>query len=192
MTLGWPWPILQQGQIWSLMLLYGEKLLESHLMEETYSKWPEWQKVYCLPLPRGYIHVYKNRQKYVQNQTSKIFFFKLQQMGKVTRPFGWHQSFVHKGLSAPAPGLYTCGKTLKNVYKIRIQRDCFETCNRWSKWCNKWSKWSGLSVDIKTLSPRDCLLLAWGYIHAWKHSKICIKSDFKVIFFKTCNKWSKW
>ena len=67
MTLGWPWPILQQGQIWSLMLLYGEKLLESHLMEETYSKWPEWQKVYvkikiltpggCLPLPRGYIHV---------------------------------------------------------------------------------------------------------------------------------------
>ena len=55
------------------MLLYGEKLLESHLMEETYSKWPEWQQVYvkikiltpggCLPLPRGYM--YKNRQKYV-------------------------------------------------------------------------------------------------------------------------------
>ena len=57
----------QQGQIWSLMLLYGEKLLENHLMEETYNKWPKWQKVYvkikiltpgcCLPLPRGYIHV---------------------------------------------------------------------------------------------------------------------------------------
>ena len=72
MTLGWPWPILQQGQIWSLMLLYGEKLLESHLMEETYSKWPVWQKVYvkikilnpggCLPLA---INMYKNRQKYV-------------------------------------------------------------------------------------------------------------------------------
>ena len=40
MNIGWPWPILQQGQIWSLMLLYGKKLLESHLMEETYSKWP--------------------------------------------------------------------------------------------------------------------------------------------------------
>ena len=63
----WPWPILQQGQIWSLMLLYGEKVLESHLMEETYSKWPEWQKVDvkikiltpggCLPLPQGFIHV---------------------------------------------------------------------------------------------------------------------------------------
>ena len=67
MTLGWPWPILQQGQIWFLMFLYGEELLESHLMEETYSKWPEWQKVYvkikiptgggCLLLSWGYIHV---------------------------------------------------------------------------------------------------------------------------------------
>ena len=26
MTLGWPWPILRQGQIWSLMLLYGKKI----------------------------------------------------------------------------------------------------------------------------------------------------------------------
>ena len=24
-TVGWPWPILRQGQIWSLMLLYGKK-----------------------------------------------------------------------------------------------------------------------------------------------------------------------
>ena len=59
------------------MLLYGEKLFESNLMEETYSKWPDWQKVYvkikfltpggCLPLPQGYIqlYMYKNRQKYV-------------------------------------------------------------------------------------------------------------------------------
>ena len=56
------------------MLLYGEKLLESHLMEEIYSKWPEWQKVYvkikiltpegCLP-PAWAIYMYKNRQKYI-------------------------------------------------------------------------------------------------------------------------------
>ena len=26
MPLGWPWPVSQQGQIWSLMLLYGKKL----------------------------------------------------------------------------------------------------------------------------------------------------------------------
>ena len=24
MILGWPWPILRQGQLWSLMLLYGK------------------------------------------------------------------------------------------------------------------------------------------------------------------------
>ena len=48
------------------MLLCGEKLLESHLMEETYSKWPKWQNFYvkikiltpggCLTLPQGYVH----------------------------------------------------------------------------------------------------------------------------------------
>ena len=26
MTLGWPWPILRQGQIWSHRLLYGKKV----------------------------------------------------------------------------------------------------------------------------------------------------------------------
>ena len=50
----------------SYAFIWG-KLLESHLMEETYSKWREWQKVYVyikmltqrgwLPLPQGYIHV---------------------------------------------------------------------------------------------------------------------------------------
>ena len=80
MTLGWPWLILRQGQIYSLMLLYGEKLLESHLIFETYSKWPEWQKIYV------YI--------------------------KILTP---------RGLSAPALGLYTCIKTGKNMYKIRLK-----------------------------------------------------------------------
>ena len=26
MTMGWPWPVLQQGQIWSLLFLYGKML----------------------------------------------------------------------------------------------------------------------------------------------------------------------
>ena len=33
MTLGWPWPILQQDQIWSLMLLYGKKDKTMHFSE---------------------------------------------------------------------------------------------------------------------------------------------------------------
>ena len=34
--------------------------------------------------------------------------------------------------------------------------------------------------------------LPWGYIHVLKHTKNCIKSDFKEIFFFNCNKWVKW
>ena len=68
MTLGWPWSILNLTR--SNLVPYAfiwEKLLESHLMEETYSKWPEWHEVCayikiltpggCLTLPRGYVHV---------------------------------------------------------------------------------------------------------------------------------------
>ena len=43
--------VLRQGPICFFMLLYGKiyiasgKKLESNLMEQTYIKWPEWQKV---------------------------------------------------------------------------------------------------------------------------------------------------
>ena len=104
----------------SYAFIWG-KLLESHLIEETYSKWPEWQEVLCL---------YKNSDP--------------------------------KGLSAPAPGLYTCIKTWKIIYKIRLQRYFFETCN-------KWAKWQGFSVDIRILSTKGCLSLPRGYIHLEKH-----------------------
>ena len=65
-TLGWPWPILQQGQIWSLVLLYGkkvkqwifQKLATDHRSDKKFlltSKLCSLGNV-C-PLPRGYIHV---------------------------------------------------------------------------------------------------------------------------------------
>ena len=135
------------------------------------------------PLPRGYIHVL-NHERIVQNQTSKRFLWNLKQMGKVIRPFCWHQNSVPWGLSAPAPGLYTCIKSWKKLCKIRLQRDFFETCN-------KWMKWQDISVDIKTLCHGGCLPLPWGYIHVQNHGKHCIKSDFSD-FFETCNKWPKW
>ena len=40
----------------------------------------------------------------------KQIFLNLQQMIEVTRCSCCHQNFVPKGLSAPAPGLYTCIK----------------------------------------------------------------------------------
>ena len=38
------------------------------------------------------------------------------------------------GCMPPAPRLYTCIKSWKKLYKIRLQRDFFETCNKWVKW----------------------------------------------------------
>ena len=39
------------------------------------------------------------------------------------------------GCMPPAPGLYTCIKSWKKkMYKIRLQRDFFETYNKWLKW----------------------------------------------------------
>ena len=90
---------------------------------------------------------------------SKRFFCIWRQMGKGIRLFCCHQDVAPSGLSATAPGLYTCIKSWKKkLYKIRLQRHCFETCN-------KWTKWQDVFVDIKTLSPGGCLPLPWGYIH---------------------------
>ena len=44
MTLGWPWPILRQGQIWSHRLLYGKKvkiIIFWKLLQPWVSKFPE-------------------------------------------------------------------------------------------------------------------------------------------------------
>ena len=106
-------------------------------------------------------------------------------MGKVIRPFCWHQNFVPKGLSTSAPGLYTCGKTFKNMYKIRVERDLFETCN------NRW-KWYGLSVGIKLLTPKGWLHLFRGYIHVEKTFKNVSKIRIQRNMYETYTKWAKW
>ena len=65
----------------------------------------------------------------------------LQQMTRVTKGLCLYKNSDPMALSAPALGLYTCLKTWKITYKIRLQRYFFETCN-------KWAKWQGFSVDI--------------------------------------------
>ena len=101
----------------------------------------------------------------------------LQQMTKVTKGLCLYKNSDPKGLSAPVPGLYTCIKTWKIMYKIRLQRYFFETCN-------KWAKWQGFSVDVRILSTKGCLPLPRGYMHVEKHLKMCIKSEFKEICLK--------
>ena len=86
---------------------------------------------------------------------------------------------------APAPGLYTCIKSWIKLYKIRLRRHFFETCN-------KWMKWQDISVDIKTLSFGGCLAPAPGLYTCIKSWKKLYKIRLERDFFETCNKWLKW
>ena len=90
MTLGWPWHILRQGQIWSLMLLYGEKVKQSDFSETivVYDLKPTTDarsdKKFLLtsklcplgpvcPLPWGYIHVVNHEKNFVKSDIEEIF-----------------------------------------------------------------------------------------------------------------------
>ena len=127
MTLGWPWPVLWPGQIWSLMLLYGKKvkqwIFQKLLSSMTWNEQPMtevsrsfcWHQKLCplgavCPLPHGYIHEL-NPVNNVYKIRHQRFLWNLQQMGKLIRPFCWHENFVPRGLSASAWGLYTCIKS---------------------------------------------------------------------------------
>ena len=74
-------------------------------------------------------------------------------------------------LHAPVPGLYTCIKSWKKLSKFRLQRDFFETCNKWPKWQDVpvdikiLSPGGYVPVDIKILSPEGYQPLPLGYIH---------------------------
>ena len=102
-------------------------------------------------------------------------------MTEVTRSFCSHQNFVPWGCMPPAPGLYTCIKSWKKLYKIRLQRHFFETCSKWVKpfcWHQNVAPW-GLSAPASGL---------YTCIKSWKN---CTKSDFKDILLKLAtNEWS--
>ena len=76
------------------------------------------------PCPRT-IYMYKIMKINIWNQTSRRFCRKLQQMIKVTESSCWHKNFVPKGLSAPAPGLYICIKSLKKCIKSDVKEIYF-------------------------------------------------------------------
>ena len=65
----------------------------------------------------------------------------------------------------------------KKMYKIRLQRDFFETCSKWPKWLE-------VSVDIKILSPGIVLPWSVANIHLSNHKMMCIKSEVEEILFK--------
>ena len=89
-----------------------EKMLEIHLMEETYNKWPEWQKVYvdiilftsrcCLPLSRGYIHAQKHEK--IWKPDFKEILYKLATNGQSDKAFLLPSKLCPQGVVCPCPG----------------------------------------------------------------------------------------
>ena len=100
MTLGWPWHILWQGQIWSLMLLYGEK-----------GKTVDF------------------------SETIVVYDLKLAIDDRSDKKFLLTSNFVPCGgcVLLPRSYIHVLNHEI-NMYKIRLQRDFFETCNKWVKW----------------------------------------------------------
>ena len=88
MTLGWPWPILWQGQIWSLLLLCGKKEKTMNFSEtiavfdlklatdDRSDKKFLFTKLCPLgavcPLHRGYIYVLNHEKKCIKSDFKEI------------------------------------------------------------------------------------------------------------------------
>ena len=165
MTLGWSWPILGQSQIWSLMLLYGEKgktmdfsativVYDLKLATDDLSdkKFLLTSKLCPLGavchLPWGYIHVLNHEKK--KNCIKSDF--------KVVRPFCWHQHFSPEGcLSLPRGCIHVlnhetnCIKSdFKDIFYLNLQQ--MNELTRHFCW-------------HQNLVPVGCLPLPRGYIH---------------------------
>ena len=105
-------------------------------------------------------------------------------MGKVTRPFYWHQYFVHKGLSIPAPGLYTCGKHLKMCIKSEFTKGFVWNLQQMAAVMRAFC-WH------QKLVPQGFSALPPGLYTCKKLLKMCIKSDFEEIILKLATYWQK-
>ena len=97
---------------------------------------------------------------------------------------GWLWPILRQGQTCSLMLLY--GKKVK-------QWGFFQNyCRLWFKTSNRWPKWQDVSVDIKTLSPGDCMPPAPGLhicIKSWKQMyTVRLQTD----FFETCNQWVKW
>ena len=114
-------------------------------------------------------------------------------MGKVIRPFCWHQNFVPRGGCLPLPRGY--------IYVLNHEKHCIKSDFKdiFFETCNKWMKWQDISVDIKTLSPRavsPCPGAIYMYQIMKKLYKIRLQRDFfwnlqQMTKVTRCSCWHK-
>ena len=83
MTLVWPWPILWDGKIWSLMLLYGKKVKQCIFYDWKLATDDRSDKKFLLtsklcplgavcPLPRGYTHILNHEKNCIKSDFKEI------------------------------------------------------------------------------------------------------------------------
>ena len=112
---------------------------------------------------RGYIHVLNHEGNYIKSGLKNIF-LKLVTNEWSDKTFLFTSTFCPLGTVCPCPGAMYMYKIMKKIYKIRLQGDFIETCN-------KWPKWQYVIVDIKISSPRGLSAPALGLntcIKSWK------------------------
>ena len=105
-------------------------------------------------------------------------------MDKEKGPFCWHPDFVHKGLSAPAPVLYTCGKNIKKkCIKSEFKKICI-------KLATNGQNDKGFLLTSK-VCPQGVFCPCLGAIYMYKIIKNVYKIRFWRDHFETCNIWAK-
>ena len=106
MPQGWPWPILRQGQIWSLMLLYGKKgktmdfsetIIVYDIKVDSCSLLNEYMKLYEYQRPRLFIDLGPNLSdstflNFFSSITIRLFEAKFH----VESPMGWENKSLFK------------------------------------------------------------------------------------------------
>ena len=106
-------------------------------------------------------------------------------MNEVTRHFCWHQNFVPWGLSVPALGLYTCIKSWKKLYKIRLQRDFLKLATN-----DRSDEMFLLTLKFR---PQGVFRPCPGSIYMYEiMKKKMYKNRLQRDFFLICSKWPKW
>ena len=166
--------------------------LQRHFFK-TCNKWAKWQVDIrslstkgCLPLPRGNMHVEKKTFKNVYKIRIQRDFLKLATNGRSGKSFLLTSKFWPQGFVCPCPGAIYMYKIIKkkNVYTIRIQRDHFETCNKWS---------NNLGFLLTSKLCHQGVFCSWLvaiYMHE-NIKKMCIKSSDSKWFFKNLQQMVK-
>ena len=129
----------------------------------------------CLPLPLGYIQ-YQIMKKNVWNQTSKRFVWNLEQMGKMMKPFCWHQNFIPWGLSAVPRG---CIHVLSHK-KICIKSDFKDNFLKLAtnEWSNKTFLLTSNLCPMGAVWPCPVTIYCACINHEKKLYKIRLQRDF--------------